>query len=365
VKVAFICSSLEPGRDGIGDYTLRLASELVQQGHDCLCLAINDRFITTEHPADPTIGQLSCSQVPSIVRIGPSQDWDARVKTSRRLLGEFQPEWVSLQFGPFAYHPKGLSRRLGRDIKVLADGCHLHVMCHELWIDSTFPLPLRHRLLGWLQKGFVRRLFSELRPRVVHTQLEYYQRMLRRVAVSPELLPLHGNVPVTNSAAQGRDWLAGFIDLKNNDFVAGFFGDILPTLDNVLLEHFVSAHSRRGERLFILSAGGLSEDGKVRFQQARNQNGKDACFVELGRISEIEVSKYLSSLNVGLTAYPMELAGKSGGVAAMLEHGKSVICLGRLLHSGQQSESERTIPPERGCTVSETATRFLGALKRA
>jgi len=364
VKVAFLCPCLQPGRDGIGDYTQRLAKELVRQGHDCLCLALNDRFAASEH-AEAYAEEFVFSKSPAVFRIDASRDWDSRIETARRLLRDFRPDWLSLQFGPFAYHPKGLSTRLGRDIKVLADGCHVHVMCHELWIDPRFPLPLRHRLLGWLQRRFVRRLLSELRPRLVHTHLEYYQRMLSRISVSSEMLPLHGNVPVADSAAPGREWLVGSTELKNGDFVAGFFGDILPTLDEVLLEQFVRARSRNAGKMFILSAGGLSEDGKARFHEAQARIGENACFVELGRLSDIDVSKYLSSLDVGLTAYPMELAGKSGGVAAMLEHGKSVICLGRLLQSKQQNESERTIPPERGCTVSETATRFVGALKRA
>jgi hypothetical protein len=359
MRILFLCPSLEAGRDGVGDYTRRLAEELVKQGHECALVALNDRHLP--------LGEQELTQQAGLqlLRLSAGLAWGRRMKCVRQFLQDYQPDWVSLQFGPFAYHPKGLSARLERDIRSLADDCHLHVMCHELWIDPAFPLPLRHRFLGWLQQSFVQRLFSGLRPILVHTQLEHYQRMLSRISVSSQLLPLHGNVPVTSSEAQGRHWLAGSIDLKDDDSVAGFFGDILPTLDNTLLEQFVIKRNRNAGRTFILSAGGLSEDGKARFHKAKIRIGNNACFVELGRISEIEVSKYLASLDAGLTAYPVELAAKSGGVAAMLEHGKSVLCLGRLSRSRQHSESERTIPPERGRTVSETATRFVGALTRA
>lgn len=359
MRILFLCPSLQPGRDGIGDYSRRLAGELVNHGHECALVALNDRHLP--------LGEQEWAQQAGlqVLRLSMSLDWGRRMKCARQFLQEYRPDWASLQFGPFAYHPKGLSARLERDIRSLANGCHLHVMCHELWIDPAFPLPLRHRFLGWLQQSFVRRLFTGLRPILVHTQLEHYQRMLSHISVSSQLLPLHGNVPVTSSEAQGRQWLAGSIDLKDDDFVAGFFGDILPTLENTLLEQFVIKRNRNGGRTFILSAGGLSEDGKARFHKAKSRIGNNACFVELGRISEIEASKYLASLDAGLTAYPVELAGKSGGVAAMLEHGKAVTALGCLVRRKQQSELERTIMPEQGCSVSETAMRFVEALSRA
>lgn len=32
MRLAFICVSLEPGRDGVGDYTRSLAAECIRQG---------------------------------------------------------------------------------------------------------------------------------------------------------------------------------------------------------------------------------------------------------------------------------------------------------------------------------------------
>jgi len=46
VKVVFLCSSLEPGRDGVGDYTRRLAAELVRQGHFSAVVSLNDKYIS-------------------------------------------------------------------------------------------------------------------------------------------------------------------------------------------------------------------------------------------------------------------------------------------------------------------------------
>lgn len=45
MKIQFLCGSLEPGRDGVGDYTRRLAGELIRQGNDVSIIALNDRFV--------------------------------------------------------------------------------------------------------------------------------------------------------------------------------------------------------------------------------------------------------------------------------------------------------------------------------
>ena len=43
MKLLFLCSSLEPGRDGVGDYTRRLAGECLRQGHEVRLLSLNDK----------------------------------------------------------------------------------------------------------------------------------------------------------------------------------------------------------------------------------------------------------------------------------------------------------------------------------
>jgi hypothetical protein len=45
LKILFVCSCLEPGLDGVGDYTRRLAVELVALGHSCTLLALADGLV--------------------------------------------------------------------------------------------------------------------------------------------------------------------------------------------------------------------------------------------------------------------------------------------------------------------------------
>ena len=43
MKVVFVTSCLEPGRDGVGDYTRSLAEESTKLGHRAGLLALQDR----------------------------------------------------------------------------------------------------------------------------------------------------------------------------------------------------------------------------------------------------------------------------------------------------------------------------------
>jgi hypothetical protein len=40
MRIVFLCFSLEPGRDGVGDYTRALAGELIRPGHEVCAVAM-------------------------------------------------------------------------------------------------------------------------------------------------------------------------------------------------------------------------------------------------------------------------------------------------------------------------------------
>lgn len=45
MKLLFLCTSLEPGRDGVGDYVRLLAEACIEAGHECRLLALNDEHL--------------------------------------------------------------------------------------------------------------------------------------------------------------------------------------------------------------------------------------------------------------------------------------------------------------------------------
>lgn len=109
MRLAFICSSLEPGRDGVGDYTRRLAGELVRQGHPSIAVALNDPHISKTVFELQEIEGVSIS----VLRLPIVMPWSKRVIEARNWLEAFNPDWISLQFVPFGFHRRGLCFGLG------------------------------------------------------------------------------------------------------------------------------------------------------------------------------------------------------------------------------------------------------------
>src|SRR5690606_23289428 len=93
MKILFICGALEEGKDGVGDYTRRLAGELVRHGHQATIIAYNDRHISTimdsvQQDGDTAVQVL---RLPSVLKA------KEKVKLSRDYAQQFQPDWISLQ----------------------------------------------------------------------------------------------------------------------------------------------------------------------------------------------------------------------------------------------------------------------------
>jgi len=356
VKILFLCSSLEAGRDGVGDYTRRLAVELKGLGQEVALIALNDRHLNLSQSAVSAEDQ----GIP-LLRLSSSSGWGTRVRAAREFVHGFDADILSLQFVPFGFESKGLVRRLARDLSAISDGRPWHVMCHELWIDQTFPVPLKHVLLGMMQRPLLAHFFRGLRPARVHTQIEYYRAMLKAISVESGLLPLFGNIPVSCSKADARAWLRQRIGAGESDVLAGFFGDLVPSLDERQVTALLSEYSRGQQRLFVTRAGRLSQQGEAVWSRLENLLGAQAQTCNLGVLCQDDVARYLSGLDIGLTTYPRELCGKSGAAAAMLEHGVAVRILGSM-RKRPRTVSTEVIPATEAVSAKDTARKLVADL---
>lgn len=359
MRIVFVVGSFEPGRDGVGDYVAGCCRELLARGHSASVLALHDRFA---QKAAEVRGDRAFD---AALRLPASLTWGARLELAKEFVRRKEPDVLSLQFVPFAFESRGLPWRLRNILAQIGGGRDWHVMCHELWIDQSFPLPLKHRILGQLQKPIIAGLLRTLKPRLVHTHIEFYRSMLLRIRVPSELLPLHGNIPLSCAPAEARGWLFKRLGVSQRDvFFAGFFGDLLPTLDLQALEEFVSEMSLSGKKLYILSGGRLSVNGERVWQSLRDRIGRAANCQSLGALPTDEVSRYLAGLDLGLTSYPPELAGKSGAAASILEHGKSVRIVGCMRNAPHSGASRAMLAARDAKSASQTVDTFLQALAR-
>ena len=329
MKILFINSSLESGKDGVGDYTLRLASVLKGRGEDVLCLSMADRFISPdEQSGDPT--SLYVEGYPVLLkRLSEKLSWRKRVTDLQNILNEFKPDWISLQYVPYGFNRRGLPFKLAGDLGALRGNFRWHIMFHELWIGEEAEYTKTQKMIGWLQKRIVRNLASATKA-ILHTSNPTYKMRLGRAGCPAEILPLFSNLPVAPPLFSRRDVMeeAGMDPESKSErvWIFALFGAIYPQWDaESLFERIENVAKREGNfRCLLLLLGRPGGDALLeRPIQACVQ--RNWSFLNKGELPPSVISSYLQSADFGIATSPLSLIGKSGSAAAMQEHGLPVI----------------------------------------
>jgi glycosyltransferase involved in cell wall biosynthesis len=314
MKIVFLCGSLEPGKDGVGDYTRRLAGELIRQGHSCGIIAIMDRGAQEIIQGNQDSEHLN---IP-VLRLPFSKGYNLNCKEAKPWIDAFDPDWISLQYVPFSFHPKGLPFGLGNAIQLLAKGRKLHVMFHEFWVGINKEASFKLQIWGMLQKVMISSFIKSINPLAIHTQAKLYQIHLNKIGVAASLLPLFSNIQVVSSNPK-------FKDPNLLRFVV--FGTIHPRAP---IEAFASSAGKYAQEnnldVEVVCVGRCGPELKRWINICESEK---ITIKVLGEQPSAKISEVLSTANWGLTTTPLLTAEKSGTVAAMLEHGLPVICISK------------------------------------
>ncbi|GAA4439499.1 hypothetical protein GCM10023188_35910 [Pontibacter saemangeumensis] len=323
MRIIFICGSLEIGRDGVGDYIRRLAAGLINGGNEAAAVALNDCFVYEETIANQFFEGivLPTLRVPAV--------WPNRIRYKRAKvwIDKFDPEWLSLQFVPFAFHNKGITYSLNKNLKTLGKGRSWHIMFHELWVGMEISSDLKHFLWGRLQRWLIKLLLDNLKPSVVHTQTKLYQLQLLKLGFKAAYLPLFSNIPLISNDRMDVNFLRSAPGLKKHTISLVIFGAIHP---GAPIKRFCeeaalySKHKRVKVCLTILGIGGKERE---RWATLWRLQGLEVN--ALGELPAEQISEVLFKASIGITTNPVTLIEKSGTVAAMLEHGLPVICVSK------------------------------------
>lgn len=314
LRLAFLCGSLEPGCDGVGDYVRTLALELQKLGHLCLCIAINDRYVGQ---ADSIRPEPFSSSGLLVLRFSSSSPWVERFTHLSNQLAYFEPDWISLQFVPYAFHDKGLPIQLRSGLAKISSRANWNIMIHELWVDPS--VNLAYLLISKIQKIVVCRLISSLAPKALHASNPYYQLLLQRAGLAPIILPLFSNI----SLVSGLDEVAK----KGSVWIFVFFGAIHPEWEPMHLLGAIASVSQdlQLSQCLFLSIGNSGAHGQRLWTDLERQDYPLFRFQMLGKLSKNQISSLLKNSDFGITTVPSHLLGKSGSVAAMIAHGLPVI----------------------------------------
>ena len=137
-----------------------------------------------------------------------------------------------------------------------------------------------------------------------------------------------GNVPIYRAADQFNiDKLlpdAEITGSNRNDWWIGlFFGALHEEWKpEPLLSILVRAAQRAGKRICLVSVGRSKSSFWTKLEQ---RYGREITVIDRGEQSTEVISTLLHKADFGIAASPWQLIGKSGTVAAMLDHGLPVI----------------------------------------
>ncbi|GAL84054.1 hypothetical protein Cpin_5872 [Sporocytophaga myxococcoides] len=322
MKILFICGSLEPGKDGVGDYTRRLAGELIRQNHNVEIIALEDQFIAD---VIKTFQEDNKTTIP-VLRLPTSKPLEKRINIAKQQVEEFQPEYLSLQFVPYSFHRKGLPWSLGKRLKQLHGKGKWHIMFHELWLGIHGKTSKKNFLIGIAQKILIKRLIQQTRP-IVTTSIPIYKEALK--IKDCRLLPLFGNIQL-NYLNMGKK------DTDSEFFIAVHFGTFSGNLIEfeAQLDYVKSLAASKHKKVLLrlLGNGGQFKERSIAI--AEKVIGTQ--FIQdCGILSAEEISGYFSTSDIGISRADNIMYGKSGSTIAMLEHGLPVVL------KGKRPENER------------------------
>lgn len=380
MHILFICGSLESGKDGVGDYTLRLAEELRMNGHAISILALNDKYIDSI--------QFIIGNIP-ICRTPATYSWRKKTEIASQFIKSQAPEWLSLQYVPFAFHPKGLPFGLADRLRKIGNGRKWHILFHELWIGAQIGAPGKDKIIGQLQRCVIRYMLWRLQPHAVQVTFPLNKILLKgtyRGEVT--ILPIFSNIERVKGYSEEVSDLfpSDIVTARKDYFIAVIFGSYYAESWDLhsFIPRWKDYCDTIGKKPVLLSVGKLSV-GASDWEKLEQDFPKEILFLKTGILPSRQISlvlQYFSDL--GIITTPVLIIGKSGSYQAFREHGVPVMALENKIEmpfplpAGMVEEDICIFKESDPCTsidllkmekkapldqVPEVARLFLGSLK--
>lgn len=308
-----ICGALENGKDGVGDYCLRIGTEMSNLGFKTSILAINDPFIK--------LIDINRNNIIPTLRIPSLSSNKDRFNEAHNFITWFTPDWISIQFVPFAYQAKGLPINFIKNIKKIVGNIKIHIMFHELWIGMERNASLRKTIWGVLQKILIMVLIKKLKPKIIHTHASIYLNHIINLGFNAQQLPLIGNIPPN---IKDNKRIKNCNKAALNLIIFGTIHHGAP-VQNFVKELKQYAQTKKvPTHLTFMGKNGIEYNYWKKVFENHNIPVKN-----LGILPTKEISDELRKANIGITTTPYLLVEKSGTVAAMQEHNLKVICVAK------------------------------------
>jgi glycosyltransferase involved in cell wall biosynthesis len=182
MHIVFITQNYPPSVCGIGDHTYFLAKALGERGYIISVICAKKPDIDVENATKEGI-----SLYPIV------QNWHSEEYTKvLQKIDILNPDWVFLQYEPYAFHPKGLPLEIVQFVRQLTKKNHKTlIFFHEIAVKWTFSLKLIP--ISIIQRGIANLLLRYAQQSV--TSMAFYKKMfLKKGQAKVALQPIGSNI---------------------------------------------------------------------------------------------------------------------------------------------------------------------------
>jgi hypothetical protein len=327
MKILFLCTGFELGKDGVGDYTRRIAAELIRRNYTVGVIAMNDKYVAEKFESVEFAQDVKMP----VMRLPAIWSEEQRIAETQKFVSNFNPDWLSLQFVIYGFHKKGLPFRLGKQLSRLGNKTKWHIMFHELWVGEELGVSIKTNILGYLQRRIILDLINVIKPAVISTSIPLYQLMLHQQHVESTLLPLFSNIKNEESyslSIEEEESIPAWVKTDRNSLLIGcVFGSFYNESWDMssLLTQLVNKSKQADKKTVICSIGNMAS-GKAAWEALPNRY-PEIIFITLGKKNETFISYWLNNYtDFGILTTPAVIAGKSGSFMAFKEHGVPCYC---------------------------------------
>ncbi len=310
MKILFICGCLEVGKNGVGDYTRKLAAETIRLGNESTIVALMDKFVAKETQEEQNDKGITIK----VFRLPLNDGIKLNGAKASVWINNNNTDWVSLQYVPFSFNKRGLHFGLSDIILKVRAKVKLHIMVHEMWVGRGVGIAFKQKILSHIQENLLKQILKSAKPNLIHTHLPIFNSNLNKLGVSTLKLPLFSNI---NRSVENDS------EFNDNNFTIAFFSQI-DTSEKVIsfineISKKIKAATERYCKLLLI--GGNKDKNKIAYQVFKDKCTSIDEIICTGFLDEYEISKVISSCNLGITPIPHHALGKSGSIATFFLHG--------------------------------------------
>ncbi|GAB5559648.1 MAG: hypothetical protein SynsKO_12950 [Synoicihabitans sp.] len=310
----FLVPGLEPGVNGVGDYSRRLATEMTNLGWAPCLVSLNDSAV----PESTTESIPTRNSKIAVTRLPATWSIERKQTELSHLVASHHPEWISLQFVNYGFGERGLVGAFIRLIHPIVRKTRWHIMFHELWLGLDVKSSLKDRVWGEIQKRQILKMIRLIRPATIHTHAHPYSSVLTCSGVTPGHLPLFANLPVKLSANK---------EILDADVInVAVFGTLHPQWDpRAALSSLLSYAEHRDRPVFLRFFGRSGPHKTSSIERLRQYFGDALTIITQPILPDSDLILELEQSHLAFATTPLALWEKSGSIALYLDLGLPTI----------------------------------------